>query len=363
MEFRLWGEAMRQRIKGWPGYVHVQKDGRPLFVIERQVTVDGTRHRFHLSTGCHTIGAAMKQLERFEADPFGYSRAGGDVRAPLLLTADLIERLYDFQIAAGNTPKYTREVSTWLAKWVVDLRGRDLRRLSLAEHVLPALDKRTPGARRPMKAALKTLFTWLREERHEITMVEDIGRELQLEQSNAAKRAKRVAHDIAHVRKVMGVLTGVYRDALLFQWATSCHVTELERFVREERSRLVVYEKPTRLPDGVVALAHVELWHKVKEWHQVALTRPEHVEAAKRLRKRGGLPTRHDLNATIYAACDFAKVPRMSFVMRHSTLTRAAKRGISEERRMKHARHKNVATTRRYVDLDLPEAAIPAERI
>src|SRR6185436_18320176 len=144
---------------------------------------------------------------------------------------------------------------------------------------------------------------------------------------------------------------------------TGAHVSELERFVREERSRLVVFDKPERLADGTKALAVVSFWHKSSrktgELHDVALTRREHVDAARRLRQRGKLPTRTDLNRTLYAACEAAKVPRMSFVMRHTVFTRAAKRGVSEERRMKHAGHQNANTARRYVDVKLPLAAIP----
>ncbi len=364
---------MRERVKGWPGYVHRQANGEPLFIIEKQITLEvkpgqKVRHRFHLSTGCNSIGPALKQLERFQADPFAYSRAGADVRAPLLLDVDMALKLYRWQVAErpngkGLSRKYAREVNTWLTHWMRSLRGVDLRRLQLARDVLPVLDGLKPGARRPMMAALKTLFGWLRTERHELTAAEDVSRDLKLPQSDPAKRQRRVAHDIADVRKVLARLEGVYRDALLFQWATSCHVSELERFVRDERSRLVVFDKPERLADGTKALAVVELWHKTQEWHRIALTRREHVEAAQRLRERRSLPTRSDLNHVIYAACAAAGVERMSYVMRHTTLTRAAARGIDRERRMAHARHKNVATAERYVDVQLPLAAIPAEKL
>lgn len=358
---------MRQRVKGWPGYVHLQKNGEPLFIIERQITLidehgKRTRHRFHLSTGCHSIKPALEQLARFEADPFAYTRAGADVRAPLLLDVPMVEKFHAAQLAKGLTPKYAREVNTWLLRWIRALRGVDLRRLVLARHILPTLDA-AGGAKRPMTAALKSLFSWLRVERHELTSAEDVTRDLRLQQSDPAKRHKKVAHDIADVRAVLAKLKGVYRDALLFQWATSCHVSELERFVRDERSRLDVFPRPKRLADGTKALAVVDLWHKTGEMHQVALTRREHVEAAKRLRERGSLPSRTDLNRAIYAACDAAKVPRMSYVMRHTTLTRAAARGIDRERRMAHARHKNVETADRYVDVKLPLAAIPAEKL
>ncbi|QDE68580.1 hypothetical protein BHS09_17190 [Myxococcus xanthus] len=52
----------------WPGgYFHKQQDGQPLFIIDRRVR----GQRFHVSTRCHNLRLAMKQLERFEADPLG----------------------------------------------------------------------------------------------------------------------------------------------------------------------------------------------------------------------------------------------------------------------------------------------------
>lgn len=367
----LWTVSDRQRVPGWPGYVHRQANGLRLFILEKQISVrdrdsgELVKRRFHLSTGAHDFEAALAQLKRFESNPFGYSRAGDadEVAAPLRLTTTLATQFYDWQVAGGLTTKYARETNTWLARWILHLKGADLRRLSLPRQVMPLLDVSPAGARRPLMAALKTLCAWLRTERHELTSAQDATRDLKLPQADAAKHRRRVAHAVGDVRKVAALLAGVYRDALLFQWATSCHVSELERFVRDERSRLVVLPKPKRLADGSKCLAVVVLWHKVKKMHSIALVRREHVEAAQRLRKRRSLPTRSDLNRAIYAACDEAKVPRMSFVMRHTTLTRAAGRGVSEERRMAHAGHEERKTAQRYVDLELPLAAISAEKL
>lgn len=352
----------RVKVDGWPHYAHRQANGKLLFIIERQMTIDGQRHRFHVSTRAHGLKAALEQLSRFEADPFAYNPVGGDLRAPLLLTADLAEQFFSAQLAKGLSRKYARENFTWLKRWGKSLKGVDLRRLNIARDVLPVLDA-AGGARRPMMAALKTFCTWLRVERHEMTSAEDVTRDLRLPQADVARHKKRVAHDIRHVRKALVKLKGVYRDALLFQAATACHISELERFVRDARSALVVFDKPKRLADGSKALAVVSVWHKTKKQHRVALTSTEAVEAAQRLLSRRSLPPRNKLNAAIYAACDAAKVPRLSFALRHTVLTWGAKRGISEERLAQHAGHEDVRTTRRYVDVDLPLAAIPAEKL
>lgn len=358
----------RVKVEGWPYYAHRQKNGRLLYIIEKQMTVPATdehaatTHRFHLSTRCTKLDAALKQLARFEADPFGYNPVGGDLRAPLLLTAELAERFFRAQLAKGLSRKYARETFTWLKRWGKALRGVDLRRMQIARDVLPVLDA-AGGARRPMMAALKTLCAWLRVERHEMTSAEDVTRDLRLPQADIAKQKRRVAHNLAHVRKALAKLKGVYRDALLFQAATACHISELERFVRDPRSALVVFDKPKRLADGSKALAVVSVWHKTKKQHRVALVSAVAVEAAQRLISRRSLPPRNKLNAAVYAACDAAKVPRLSFALRHTVLTWGAQRGVSEQRLAQHAGHEDVRTTRRYVDVDLPLAAIPAERL
>jgi site-specific recombinase XerD len=354
--------ADREKVEGWPYYVRRTNKGRPVFFIERQMTIDGQRHRFHVSTRATSLKAALEQLARFEADPFKYNPVGGDLRAPLLLTAELAERFFKAQLARGLSRKYARETFTWLKRWGKGLRGVDLRRLSVARDVLPVLDA-AGGAKRPMMAALKTFVTWLRVERHELTSAEDVTRDLRLPQADVARHKRQVAHDVKHVRKALAKLKGVYRDALLFQAATACHISELERFVRDERSRLDVFDKPKRLADGSQALAVVSVWHKTKKQHRLALVRRETVEAAQRLMERGTLPPRNKLNEAVYAACDAAKVPRFSFALRHSVLTWGAQRGVSEERLAQHAGHEDVRTTRRYVDVDLPLAAIPAEKL
>lgn len=356
---------MRETIEGWPGYVHRQKDGRPLFIIEKQVTVpDGkggtVRHRFHVSTRAHSLKPALEQLKRFEGDPFAYNPVGGDLRAPLMLTTDMATSLHDWQIANGRSAKYAREVFTWLKRWGKALRGLNLRRLNIARDVLPVLDE-AGGARRPLMAALKTLFSWLRTERHELTSAEDPTRDLRLPKTTAAKHRERQVVDIGRVRKASKHLDGAYLDALLFQMGTAAHITELERFIRDARSQLVVLPRAKRLADGSKCLAVVMLWHKTKKWHRIPLTQRQTVEAAQRLRARGSVPK--DLNGHLYAACDRAGVPQFSYKLRHSVLTWGRKRGASREAAAEFAGHESMSTQEVYVDLDLPPSAIPVERL
>lgn len=357
---------MRETVEGWPGYVHRQKDGRPLFIIEKQVTVTDekgqkTRHRFHVSTRAHSLKPALEQLKRFEGDPFAYNPVGGDLRAPLLLTVDIATQLYDWQILNGRSPKYAREVFTWLKRWGKALRGLNLRKLNIARDVLPVLDN-AGGARRPLMATLKTLFAWLRTERHELTSAEDPTRDLRLPKTSAAKHRERQVVDIARVRKAAKHLKGAYLDVLLFQMGTAAHITELERFIRDARSQLVVYPRAKRMADGRLVMALVLLPHKSKKMHAIPLTRKETAEAAKRLRARGSVPK--DLNGHLYAACEKAGVERFGYKLRHSVLTWGRLRGASKQSLADFAGHEDVRTTERfYIDMDLPASGIPIEKL
>src|SRR5689334_11318266 len=93
----------------WPGgHVHRQADGAPLYVIAR--TIQG--ERFHLSTRTHTITAALKQLEKFEADPHGYSPAGAEAEPPVLLTRQLVleHRKWSIEVKR-NTTRHANDVA------------------------------------------------------------------------------------------------------------------------------------------------------------------------------------------------------------------------------------------------------------
>jgi hypothetical protein len=69
--FRVW--VRRGERRKWPGgYIHRQKDGRDLYIIEKQVR----GQRFSVSTRAHSLPAAMEHLRRWESDPAGYNPLG-----------------------------------------------------------------------------------------------------------------------------------------------------------------------------------------------------------------------------------------------------------------------------------------------
>lgn len=326
------------------GYVHQGSEGLPTFIIERRVR----GHRFHVSTRCHTERAALKQLERFEADPFGYQPEGEAADGPLLMTAELISEHDDWQ-RARNTPQHAAAVARYLADWQEDLAGRDLRRLTLRDALKPALDRRVT-CRGHRIAAIKVFFSWLRRERGLLTSAQDATLDLAVPQTEPEKRKRRKAVAWQHVEAALGKLTGPHRDCLLLLTATGWHVTELERFCRGGE---VVPQA------GGEVLASLVVRHKGGDLTRTPITHLEHLEAAQRLRAAGVVPRR--LNAKVREACRAAEVAEFTLgVMRHSVATWAAEAGASADVISQFLGHKDRRTTARfYIDLAVPTNVIP----
>src|SRR5262244_3620577 len=72
--------------RSWEGgYIIKDARGRDAYYIRKQF--DG--HRYELSTGSHTRRGAIKQLERFEANPVGYEPQGEASASALPLDEEL----------------------------------------------------------------------------------------------------------------------------------------------------------------------------------------------------------------------------------------------------------------------------------
>jgi hypothetical protein len=134
-------------------------DGTVTFHLQRMV--DGRRHSFRVGTSRR---AALKHLERFEADPAAFAPGGTPREAPLFLDNDLTEDFIAWSAGEkGNTKQWVGKQKAVLAWWMEKLRGVDLRRASVRDHVLPALEGATSRSRRI--AVLKAFFSWLRKHR------------------------------------------------------------------------------------------------------------------------------------------------------------------------------------------------------
>jgi integrase len=342
----------REKWEG--GHIHVQKDGRPLFVIERQV---GGR-RFHVSTRCHSRRAALKQLERFEADPASYQPGGEEAEAALMMTDILVEE-YGLWMTEekGTTRRHANQMRNRLSDWCEDLGTTDLRTLTLRDHIAPALQRRKTC--RPARIiAIKAFYAWLRKTKHLLTSAQDPTLDLPVPQARPEKWKRRKAISQAQYRGALAKLTGAYRDCLLLLGGTGMHTTELERFVRSADSEIVDLS-PAEAP----AIAVLRVKHKSGKVHPYTLQFPEHRAAAVRLRARGEVPRK--LNAEIKNACAAAKVEVFTAgVMRHSVATWAVELGASPQDVSEFLGHSDKRTSERfYIDVARPTRVVPVFRV
>lgn len=339
------------------GYVSMGKGGRETFVIERRVRTK----RFHVATRATSRRAALKQLERFEADPSNY-RPEGEALGEVRITKELVLQFADFlEKEKGNTPKYCKETSNRLADWIEDIGHLDLRHLSLRDHLRPALKQR--GGARHRIITIKSFMTWMRREKHLVRTAEDVTLDLPVPQPPPAKHKKRKAVAWQNVAEAAKHLDGAYLDVLQLLVATGMHVTELERFIRRDDSALVVPLKKTLSQMGKRVLGVLATKHKSGATTRTPLTMRMHVEAAQRLRAAGVMPRK--LNAALKAACDAAEVPRFTAgVMRHSVATWAIEKGATPEVVAEFLGHRDKRTTLRfYADVSVPTNAIPTNVI
>lgn len=348
--------ALNRKGGKWPGgYVSVGDDGKPLYVIEKMLKGE----RFHVSTGAHEWMEAAKQLERFLAAPRAYqAHEAAPTRAnePIYLTAELVLAYRDWMLtrASPSTTRHANEMAHRLADWTEDLAGIDLRRASLQDHLKPAVERRATS-RQHRIIAIKGFYGWLRKERGLLTSAEDPSLDLSVPQASPEKHRRRKAVALKDVRKALAKLKGAYRDCLLVLAATGWHVSELERFVRDEDARVA---------DGAgKVLGVLQVRHKSGATTRTPVVDAKVLAAAKRLRERGEVPRK--LNAAIYAACDAAKVERFSpGVMRHSVATWAIEAGQSPEQVAEFLGHKSKSTTLKfYADVAVPTVALRVPKL
>lgn len=317
----------------WPGgYIRIGKGGRKTYMIRRQVA--GVR--YHVSTRCSTLRAAMKELERFEADPPGY-RPGADPDGAIYLDPELAAAF--LRDHSGNSRGWRVTQRTLIAWWAEQLAGVDLRRATLRDHILPALEREGVGSRRHRIAVIKRLYAWLRE-RDRISLAEDpvVGklkppstRVAQLERSKVISRDQ---YEAARAHMV-----GIYRDGLDVLAGTGWHLTELERFA--SGGRIEPYAGPD--PEGAGILV---VLHKGGVPHRTLVTAPV-LEAAERIRARGSFSV-SGLHKAVRAACAAAGVPRFSpGQFRHTIATLATEAGYDLQV-SRFLGHRSATTTRRH---------------
>ncbi len=345
--------AGKVKPERWPGgYVHLAEDKTKTFIIEKRIAGE----RFHVSTRCGSLTAAMKQLERFQADPLGYSPAGVTAGPVLSLTSELALEFHAWSTEVrGNTRKHANEMGNRLKEWMIDLRGLDLRGVTLRDHIKPALERR-PTCRQHRIIALKSFFGWLRKERGLLTSAQDPTLDLMVPGAVPEKHKRRKALSRERVLAAVDKLEPSYRDCLALLIATGWHVTELERFIREGE-----ITGAGRGPLGpMVTLA---TRHKNGATTRSPLSHSEHVCAAERLHGSRTVPRK--LNEAIKTACRAADVEPFTLgVMRHTVATWAIEAGATPAEVAEFLNHKDKSTTERfYIDVGVPTVSVPVLRL
>jgi site-specific recombinase XerC len=284
------------RISGqekWTGgYIHVTKAGRKSFVILRRV--DG--RLYERSTGASSEATALQQLARFEADPEGYTPAPlaaaalhlDRALAKLFLTWSLEEK--------KNTPEWVREQRRVLAWWATKLKGKDLRRLDLKLDVLPPLKKQK--ARGQRIAVLKTLFSWLRFEQHELNLAQDplVG-QLRAPKTRPEQARRLKVIPLQDLIDVHRRLLRPYSDALELQVGTGWHMTEVRRWAMGQGDVEDLPAGREAEGSGVLRLDK----HKNGSVHRTVVGASV-LEAARRLRANGKLSLQYYRRALAAAA-------------------------------------------------------------
>lgn len=217
-------------VETWEGgFIRTDVKGRKVYVIRRMI--NGKSYK--VSTRAGNARAPMEQLKRFEADPEGYNPAGAPREAPIYLDAPLAE---EFLIWNRDVKKNSREwlekQQRYLAWWADQLKGLDLRKVSLVDHIKPALKGAGNGPHRI--AVLKSVYSWLRKEKHLLTVNEDptfqtlVVPQARPEQWKRVKVIPRENYLLAREH-----LAPHWRDGMDVQAGTGWHVTELIRFAKE----------------------------------------------------------------------------------------------------------------------------------
>lgn len=296
--------AKKERVKvaGWPGYV---RNGT--FVIEKRIKTI----KWHVSTHCTSLRAALKQLEIFESNPKGYSATKTAKPDALVLDEAMIEEFKTWHLApkpngGGVSRAWALDVRNVLWDWMNHLRGKDLRSLSLIEDLKPHLREFKTQPHHRVKA-IRLLFGWLREEKGSIARSQDVTLDLPVPVIKPAQETESKALPFELVAEVVPHLRADVRDVLELMCATGWHITDTRRFAAQGTIR----EPNASDPPHVLAV----LGTKMKgaeggKAHFTAIVHAEPLAAARRIRERGHVIDRGALRKQMIAAAKLLTAER-----------------------------------------------------
>jgi len=357
------------------GRIRFDSKGRPVFIIRKQIA----GKRYEVSTHRHTLAAALMEWEKFEKDPEGYA-AGDPSHAALYLDLGLSKRFLEWSASdRHNSENWLAKQKNFLADWMETLKGVNLRRLSLRDHVVPALSK--ASSRRHRLAVLKGFYSWMRKVEHILTSAEDPLIDMPLPQVEPAQWKKSKVIPREHLDLVLEHLTSPWRDALLVQCGTGWHTTEVVRFA----STGTIEPLPRSIVQEGVAAVLVLPEHKSGEPLRTRVSAPV-MEAAKKLlanaqkradereklrevtgdKKLGGF-SREWYDRAVRSACAAVKRPDGGIGipvftpgrLRHSVATWAIDSGAEPASVAAFLGHKSPRTTKKFYAVHASPAKVP----
>lgn len=349
-------EAKKEKWLG--GYSRVGVRGRT-FVIERWI--DGVH--WHVSTKCRTERAALKELEKFEADPRGYRKARSAKTQSAAMTPELIaEYLADME-RRDLDPPYIKQHKVYLGQVMVQLAGADLARttfIELREAIERCGSPDFPGATRARQRAIKSFCKWMRREKGLLNRQNDPSLDLAVSHAIPEKNRRTKAMDLEVVEKTIALMPPDVADFAIVLAATGLHVRELQR-LHEGQGGL--YEPAEwQRTEGVVLVLVV--LHKRGTKHAVAITDPAAADAARRLMARKECPTKGRMSKQVKLINAKTGLKFSMGWLRHSVATWLAKKRVPEQdiaNQLGHADTKMVRST--YIDLGIGAHPVPIPRL
>lgn len=372
------------------GRTYETKDGRTVYVLRR-----GAGGKVQITLRARNRDEALAELALFNRDPRAYLTASAEratdpaptVDGPLRIDGALIQRLVTAMQADGLTDRHIENVERYLAAWSSDLKGRDLRRVTVRDlnAVLDSYPRQerdgvtgqvrtVSQARRHRITALKTLTAWLRK-RGELSPAEDASLAVTLPPPRPEK-ARRFAvgeakgYRLADVQAIYAAIDGwetrkhgvdkprmidvqSVRDVFLVAAKTGMHGTEIERLA-SGKGRLAEVAGHGEIAGTITFV------HKSGRVHVQSID-AQTVAAVKRLQARGSAPVDSWCRkVTNKAAERLGLKVRIKFgQFRHSRATwlrecgeiiRPASGGLSLEEVAEELGHFSSRTTARFYD-------------
>lgn len=334
-------------------------------------------------TPASSEGAAVAHLKRFEADPLAYDPAGTLQPDAVRLDADLVAEFLAFSEAEGNSNGWRRKQKNLLAWWGDRLAGLDMRKVSLRDHILPALKRKDATAKHHRIAVLKGLYSWLRAEAHRISTAEDpVFGQLKVPQAKVAQLTKskvvprenvlavieqlraeelrRREERAKRLRKRGGKPSGkvtrdtAWAEALTLQAGTGWHTTEVQRFAAGG----AVEALPKHASKGEVGGVVVCPMRKSGEPQRTRVS-PVVLEAAKALLAHGPISVEW-FDRRVKEACVALELPEFTPAqLRHTNSSYAMDVGADPAMISAFLGHRSPRTTRKFYATHATVAKVP----